>query len=46
MAGIVPVVDVLVMVLQNVVMATVQVMKPMTHAQKIVMHRVNVMLVI
>ena len=46
MAGIVLVVTVLVMVLQNVVMATVQVMKPMKAVQKIVMHLANVMLVI
>jgi hypothetical protein len=40
--GIVPVVHVRVMVLQNVVMATVQVMRPMTHAQMIVCLQVNV----
>ena len=45
MVGIAPAVTALVMVLQYVVMAIVQVMKPMITAQKIVMHLVNVMLV-
>ena len=42
MAGIVLAVHVLVMVLQNVVIVTAQVMKLMIHAQKIVMRLVNV----
>ena len=44
--GTVQVVHVLVMVNQFVVMDLVMVMKPMKHAQKIVMHLVNVMMVI
>ena len=45
-AGIAPVVIAHLMVIQFVVMVHVMVMKPMKHAQMIVMHLVNVMLVI
>ena len=46
MAGIVLVVTAQVMVIQFVEMVFVMVMKLMKHAQKIVMHLVNVMMVI